>query len=183
MTTRDTDSYKAEFYRRLPRGPIWPLVSEDATVWDSLLDCMALEFSRARERADSWLSDFFPDATTDQLADWERVLGLPDCNLALGTDAERRASIVAKLRRRGNPTLANIQTLADTFGVNAVVSASGTSALFFVGVDEVNNVNVVAGDYAASTVTVTYDAPTNLYLECAIRHAVPLHLTLVFVEV
>lgn len=184
MSTRDTDDYKRELYARLPRGPIWPKIGGDATVWDMLLDSIATEFARIRYDAGAWLADFFPDQTVQQLEDWERVLGLPDCGLELGTEAERRGAILAKLRRRGDPTLANIQLLADSFGLNAVVSAGGTSALFFVNsVTEVDSVNLVAGDDATSTVTVTYDAPTSDTFECAMTHAIPAHLTLVFVTV
>jgi hypothetical protein len=181
--TRDTDSYKAELYQRMPRGSIWPRSINEATVWDSLLDSMALEFARVRYDIDAWLADFFPDSTVQQLPDWERLLGLPDCDLALGTEAERRGAVVARLRRRGNPTLANIQTLADSFDTGAVVSTGGTSDLFFVGTDEVDGANVVANDDLATTVLVTYDAPQSDSLECALRHALPVHLTVTFTVV
>ncbi len=176
--SRDTESYKAELFRRLPRGPIWPVIGDEATVWDALFDVLAEEFSRVRADADAWLADFFPDGCTQQLPEWERLLGLPDCGIALGSVAERRSAIVARLRRRGDPTLANIQALADSFDNGAVVSAGGTSLVFVVNINVVGD--ALGADSATSTVYVSYDAPQSDVFECTMRHAIPLHNTIEF---
>lgn len=177
---RDGNGYLRELYSRLPRGPIWPTQDSEAPTWDALLDALANEFGRVAESAAAMLADFFPDACVQSLPDWERLLGLPDCGLALGTTVEeRRAAVVAKLRRRGNPTLVNIQHQADAFGNGAVVSTSGTSDLFFVGSSTVGDTPVSNAD-AATQVNITYDAPQSDTFECAMRHAVPVHLTITF---
>lgn len=180
---RDAESYKAELYQRLPRGPIWPKATEEATVWDMLLDVCSEEYNRVRADIDAWLYDFFPDQAEQQLAEWERALGLPDCGLALGTTAERQAAIVARLRRRGDPTLANIQAIAIAFDNGAVVSVSGTTgSLFFVGIATVGD-TPVGGDEAASTVTITYGGPQSDLFECTMLHALPIHVTVTFVVI
>lgn len=184
IADRDGESYKLELFRRLPRGPIWPTVGTEATVWDALFDTMAEEFARVWLSSVDWLSDFYPDTCTDQLADWERVLSLPDCGLALGSVAERRGAIIARLRRRGDPTLANIQALADSFDQGAVVTAGGTSDLFYVdGVTAVDGVNDVPDTSVAFTVLVTYDSPQSDTLECALTHAIPIHLAVTFLVI
>lgn len=180
-TPRDAESYKSELFQRLPRGPIWPTIGDDATVWDALFDHMAEEFSRVSYDVCAWLEDFFPDTCTQQLPDWERLLGLPDCGIGLGTVDERRGAIIARLRRNGDPTLINIQAIADSFNNDAVVSTGGTSDLFYVdNVMQVDGVNDVAANAAAFTVLITYDAPQSDVFECSMRHAIPIHLDITF---
>lgn len=173
------DDYVAAFYRLLPRGPIWPRSPGENPTWDALIDACANEPARIDASAEAWLADYFPDATTDQLPDWERLLGLPSCGLSLGSLSERRGAVLGLLRRRGNPTLANIQAIADGFARDAVVSTGGTGDLFFVGIDTVGD-NVLAMDDATITVLVTYDGPQSDTLECTLRHSLPIHLTVSF---
>lgn len=178
---RDADSYLRELYQRLPRGPIWPTQAAEAPTWDALLDALAEEFGRIDADASNALADFFPDVTEDALEDWERLLGLPDCGLSLGTLAERRGAVLAKLRRKGNPTLANVQAIADGFENGAVVTTGGTADLFFIdNVTEFDNINDFATTSAAFQVHITYDAPQSDTFECSMRHAIPLHLTITF---
>lgn len=184
MIERDNISYKREFYQRLPRGQIWPQASEDGSVWDGLLDVLGMEPARVWASAVGWLTDFFPDTCTDQLADWERILSLPDCGLAVGTTAERRGAIIARLRRHGDPTLANIQALADSFDNGAAITTGGTSSLFyFDNVTEWDGVNEIAAAGAAYEVLITYTGPQSDLFECTMRHAIPIHLSITFTVV
>ena len=185
--TYSADEYKVALYRLLPRGPIWPTLDQNAPNWDALLDALAEEFGRFDANEDDLLSECYPDTCTDAgggLPQWERVLSLPrECMAGISqTEDERRQAVLAALLGSRPVTLADFQLIADAFERNAVVSESGTADMFFVGIGLVGT-DVVAGDDVSSTVTVTYDGPQYELLECTVRHALPVHLTVVFIVV
>ncbi|MDO8654181.1 MAG: DUF2313 domain-containing protein [Undibacterium sp.] len=66
---------------------------------------------------DSLLDEFFPDTCVATLTDWERVYGLPDsCRATAQTVAERRASLVAKVRAGGGLSKKYFLQLATDLG-------------------------------------------------------------------
>ncbi len=68
------------------------------------------------------LDEADPQTATDQLADWERVTGLPDCGYMGGNLPSRRALVVARLAARGGQRAAYYEAIAALYGVAATVS-------------------------------------------------------------
>lgn len=114
-------AYKNLFYRLLPSGDLWPTQDATSANWEKYVRAIVSELQRVDAEAESWLDDFFPDASADpgQLEDWERILGLPDPNCdnldwtAL-TDAQRRSVILDTLA--GNPVnVADFEAKVDEY--------------------------------------------------------------------
>lgn len=115
--------YREQFYKRLPRGrTIVPEQQGELPGWDELIDALtrypADLDARARE-----LLDELPDTTSELLASWEALLGLPgECEAeayASYSEAQRRAAVLAKIRGRGNPDLPSLQEDFRTRASNA----------------------------------------------------------------
>ena len=84
-----------------PRGATWNFA---APVFGQLAEAIAIEFARIDARAVDLLAEMDPRTTTELIADWERVCGLPDpCAAAPTTLADRRAAVTARLLARGTP--------------------------------------------------------------------------------
>lgn len=161
---------KAEMLaRRLPPGPVWT----GDTVLPKLLLALAADPAREAADLDSFVDNFFPDTATDFLSDWERVLGLSAGTLTVD---QRRAQIIAKLRGYGDPTVRNLQAIADTWDLNAVVE-SHPYGLFRTGHSTVGE--PLRGDQWVFTPRVTYDGPRNAAFEAAFTW--PDHVTPEFV--
>jgi uncharacterized protein YmfQ (DUF2313 family) len=99
-----TASASAEAYRTclqalLPQGLAWPRRPD--AVLTRLLAAWADEFARVDGRATGLIAEAVPSTTTELLADWERVVGLPDaCSTEVDTTLEaRRQTLVAMLVR------------------------------------------------------------------------------------
>lgn len=179
---RDADSYRNELISRMPRGKIWPALDGDATNWNSLLDALANEPARINADASDLLFDeLFPDTANLTLADWERAYGLTSYGL---TDDDRRAQLLARYRRRGNPTLANVQSVADAFPLATAIVSHHDYTLFRMGISAMGD--PLRSDAWLSTVLVKYDSvaypPGDAFdaFAAAIRAAVPLHAYIVF---
>lgn len=166
--------YVALIYSLLPRGAVWPSEPGDAPDFDGLIDAVSHEWARVHQAGEDFLDAFLPDTASTFLPDWERILGLSASGL---TEEQRRAQIISQLRRKGDPNLPNIQTIADSWGNGAVVSV-GDFPLFYMGVGAMGD--ALAGDAWASTVLITYDAPADAAFEAAMRAAVPIHTYVVF---
>lgn len=84
----------------LPRGRAWQRGL--GTVAHALYEGLVVEAGRVKDRAEELLAEMDPRTTTELIADWERVCGLPDpCTTAPTTLADRRAAVVARLTSRG----------------------------------------------------------------------------------
>ncbi len=95
-----TDDYLKQLQALLPQGPAWS--REPDAVLTKLLTEFAAEFSRVDFRIDGLLNEADPRTTSELLADWERVAGLPDlCTGIPETIAQRRELLVAKLTNVG----------------------------------------------------------------------------------
>lgn len=94
--------YIAEFQALLPSGAAMPRAPD--SVQTEFARAMAAEFARVDERAAQLLLEMDPRTTTELVADWERITGLPDPCLdsAPTTLAGRRAAIVSRLIARGD---------------------------------------------------------------------------------
>jgi uncharacterized protein YmfQ (DUF2313 family) len=85
----------------MPRGQAW--TRSVFSVFHALAEAVAVEFGRIQARADGLLDEMDPRSTTELIADWERITGLPDpCAVAAPTSLDgRRAAVTARLVARG----------------------------------------------------------------------------------
>lgn len=99
-----------------PRGVALPV--DINTQWVSLLAALAEEFSRVDNRISDLVVEFDPAKTTELLADWERVLGLPDqCSADISrTDQDRRNAILLRLSAVGGQSREYFRLIAERFG-------------------------------------------------------------------
>ena len=125
-----TGAYRDQLHALLPRGAAWP--REDGTVLDALLDACAVSYAALDNRAVSLLDDVRPDTTVNLLADFERVLALPDdCTPATVTFGERRRAVVDKTTVRAGMATADYLAVASVFGyldANLLEAHSGAAA-------------------------------------------------------
>lgn len=71
-----------------------------------LLEAFAAMFGDTEQGFDEWFAQYDPNVATTMLADWERLLGLPDCcddGVALDL-AQRRANVLERLTVLGGQT-------------------------------------------------------------------------------
>lgn len=107
--------YSQAHAQLLPRGLAWP------TRPDSVLRRLFAGFARAYEALHIKLillsHELDPRRTAALLPEWEAFTGLPDeCSLLIGTDAERRAAVVAKLTANGGSTAPYFAAMAQALG-------------------------------------------------------------------
>lgn len=108
-------SYLAQLQALLPTGPAWP--REPDAVLTRLLTAEAEEFARIDERIEQLEDETDPRTAYELLADWERVLGLPDpCTAAATTIAARQAACWRKLAYQAGQTPAFYVALAASIG-------------------------------------------------------------------
>jgi uncharacterized protein YmfQ (DUF2313 family) len=92
--------YVELFKQALPRGPAW--TRDLSSVAHKLYTGLMAEMVRVDGRALQLLAEMCPAETTELIADWERVCGLPDdCGEPPYTLADRRAAVVSKIISRG----------------------------------------------------------------------------------
>lgn len=83
----------------------------------ALLEALGEEFARAHGRVDQLLLEQTPRTATELLADWERVVGLPDgCTGATASMAIRRAAVLARLVAGGGQSRDALEALAEALG-------------------------------------------------------------------
>lgn len=115
MEPLNKDAYAQAHANFLPSGLAWP--RHLSSVWMKLFAA----FSRTYAGIDSTLAlladELDPRKTSAMLADWEAFAGLPDeCTFVVGTEAERRAALVAKLTSTGGATGPYFVSIAETMG-------------------------------------------------------------------
>jgi uncharacterized protein YmfQ (DUF2313 family) len=157
---------------RLPEGPIWPTVDSDGTSdLEALIRALSSEAVAVDADIDQMVEDFLPDTCGNNgtyLAFWEALLDLDAGSLS---NAARQSAIIAKLHRKRDPSLANIQAIADAFDVGAVLTQYDFPAFIM----NVSAMGDAIGDAWIATVTLTYPGPQNIALEDAVRAALPIH--------
>lgn len=114
--------YAEALHALLPPGDAF--AGGEGTTLDGLLLGLAQELERIDARGDELLTQVFPDKSTELLAEWERVCGLPDeCMVALAqTDAAREAAIVARLTQNSEPTVAFLVAAATALGYDITIT-------------------------------------------------------------
>ena len=103
MTPTD---YRMQLQALLPPGDAWPRRAD--ALLTKLLSALAEELARLDARSEQLLGEALPESALELLADWERVVGLPDaCSAELATTvAERRQNVVSILTQQGGSSRA-----------------------------------------------------------------------------
>lgn len=188
MTAAD---YLAQQQALLPQGAAWPREA-DATL-TQLLNAFAEEFARIDGRALNLIEEADPRTTSELLADWERIAGLPDtCVTTSQTTAQRRAALVARLTTVGGQSAAYFIALALSLGFSITITEFQQHTVE----DDVNHplygqpwnfawqVNAALDTVGYLTVDDTVDDPLawwgNDALECMINRLKPAHTLALF---
>jgi uncharacterized protein YmfQ (DUF2313 family) len=183
----DVGVYDAAAYGRmlkqlLPRGVLWDLES-DSEITAALL-AFGTELARVDARGADLVEESDPRTAAGTLAEWERMLGLPDEQVTEipATTAGRRLAITQKLIARAGQNDAFFEALALACGYtatfsnyNAVLSRSGRMRCG----------QRLRGMVSAYTMKVTVSAIAATALsqddfERVIRHATHSHITVYF---
>ncbi len=115
------DGWKEALKALLPPGRAW--TRAPGTVMDRLLGALAQEYARLDARTDDLLRETDPRTTSEMLADFERVLKLPDRDApADQTAGERRDAVVGKLTARGGQTEAYFIAVAAALGYDITIN-------------------------------------------------------------
>ena len=186
LTSATQADYAAHLLALRPAGPAW--APEDDHLFAAAEEC-----ARAHNRAVALVDESDPRLTTELLADWERVAGLPDaCTGPLATLQERRAALVARLTSIGGQSRAYFIALAAALGytvtiteyrpyhVNSHVNDPLNSELWTF-VWQVNAaINTVRRFVVTSGVNEPLATWGNQLLECVIRRLAPAHTKVLF---
>lgn len=118
MTASD---YLRQLQALLPPGVAWPR-QPDATL-TRFLAGLAEELARVELRGEQLFDEADPRTAAELLADWERVLGLPDpCVVASQSSSERRQAAYAKLTDAGGLSRQFYVDLAARLGYTITVT-------------------------------------------------------------
>jgi len=113
------EDYLHQLQALLPQGPAWPRDPE--AVLTQLLAALAEEYARVDQRGEDLVNEADQRTTSELLADWERVAGLPDvCVTIEQTVEQRRAALVSKLTSLGGQSRQYFIDLADAMGYPGV---------------------------------------------------------------
>lgn len=187
------DDYLAELQGLLPPGD---LTREPGAVLTRLLLAIADALARADALATDLIEEADPRTTTQLLADWERVAGLPDSCVdgADQTLQERRTWLVSRLTMQGGQSRAWFIALAASLGYAITIDefrpfvAGGSCAgeqvagedawtCWLVHMPDTPIYWFVAG---ASTAGEPLGSITNSYIECLFKRYKPAHTTVFF---
>lgn len=109
------DNYLRQLQALLPQGPAWP--REDGATVTKLLDSWSVELARVDARIEALLNEADPRVTSELLADWELLAGLPDpCVTSAQTIEQRRLALVSKLTNLGGQSKQYFINLAASMG-------------------------------------------------------------------
>jgi uncharacterized protein YmfQ (DUF2313 family) len=177
------EAYARQLKQLLPPGKLW-LLEEDSVLSAFMLG-LAEEFARVDARGQALLEEADPRTSTELLAEWERVLGLPDdAVLSIpSTEEGRRLAVVTKLLATGGQSKAYFQALAAVAGYS--VSIYDAFGLTVARVGRTRAGQRCVGTAWAHTWRVTVSPPTGpalttQELERFIRRAAPAHTAVIF---
>lgn len=173
------DRYRNLMKKLLPPGHAF--TRSTGTHMHTLLDGMAEEPARLHDRAEDLLFEMFPDTTTELLAEWETVWGLPDpCAGALDTLSDRRAVLLARMVHVGQQTPGFFIRVAATLGYTITVEENVDGSPYIWRIIS----NVIPEPVYARAGSARAGDPIRSWgaamLECAMRALNPAHLELLF---
>lgn len=188
------EQYREQLKALLPPGRA---ISRDpGTTIEKLLHGMADEMARLDARGEQLLVEVNPMTTTDLLAEWERVAGLPD--KCAGTIEEtmqgRRAALASKLSGTGGQSKSYFIAVAAALGYTVTITeftpflaghshagdplTNGEWAFAWqVNAPAVSQIFFRAGQSTAGEPLASGD---NTLLECKMREIKPAHTTVLF---
>jgi uncharacterized protein YmfQ (DUF2313 family) len=113
---RDAGAYARQFRQLLPRGAAWDFPIDGT--FAGLIAGLAEEFARIDNRARDLIEEADPRTTLELLADWERVVGLPDnCSGEEPDNAtERQVALHEKLTKLGAQNATAYKEMAARLG-------------------------------------------------------------------
>jgi len=185
--------YLQQFYALLPRGQA--ISSDSDTTLHDLLLGICEEFARVDQRATVLIEEADPRTTTELLADWERVAGLPDeCTELAQTVSDRRNIMVNKITAQGRQDAAYFVGVASNLGYTITVE----DAMPYEAGHQFNGAEITASEWvfvwrvnSAATSIQTFKVGQNTVgdalrwwgndlLECAIKRLKPAHTHVLF---
>jgi uncharacterized protein YmfQ (DUF2313 family) len=193
LSSFQRDDYQQALAALLPEGAAWP--REPGSVLMRLLGAWAVELERVDARAALLMAETDPASTAELLADWERVVGLPDeCAMQAQTVAERRAALEGRLTSVGGQSKAFFFQLAQRLGYTVTIdefesAAAATSAgLSFVGdewahtwrVNVPSTVGITSFRAGSGAAGEPLRAWSNDVIECQFNRIKPAHTRLLF---
>lgn len=111
--------YQEMLWALMPEGEAWP---RDDAVLNQIIEAEAAEFAKCEIRIDALLREADPRQTNEMLADFERVVGLPDACSFLGETIDlRRTNIVNKITHTGLQSLSFFEALARSLGYTVTI--------------------------------------------------------------
>ncbi len=117
----DGAAYTDQLQSLLPRGLAWPREPEAALT--RLIGTVGTELANVDRRARNLIEEADPRTTLELLADWERVLGLPDpCAGDVQTLEGRRERVVQKYTMRGGQSRSYLIGLAAALGYEITIT-------------------------------------------------------------
>lgn len=115
------DDYKWLLRSLLPVGSAWP--KDDGAILFSQIEALSLELKRISDRSIEILREVLPTSCAELLSDWERVTGLASqSSPALGGSDQRRAALIASLRRVGRQDRSFYIGLAADLGYSITIT-------------------------------------------------------------
>lgn len=119
---RTADQYRELLKALLPPGEAFP--RDTGTGIDKLLAGMSEEWARIDARGEALIVEALPSSTSELLADWERVAGLPDkCAGTLETTMQgRRNALLAKLTSTGGQSREYFVAVAKALGYEITIT-------------------------------------------------------------
>ena len=185
--------YRDALAALLPEGEVWP--RDPSSTLMKVLGSLAVEFERLDARAAQLLAEADPTTTSELLADWEALVGLPDpCVSAPQTVAERRLALQGRLTSVGGQSKAFFIQLAARLGyivtIDEFASAAAATAagITFTGSEWAHiwrvNVPVSVGvrhfQVGGSTVGEPLRSWGNQVIECQFNRFKPAHTRVLF---
>lgn len=185
---RTAEDYLAQLQALLPPGDA--LTTELDTDLSNILLFLADEFSRFDARMHQLIKEIDPRETTELIAEWERVTGLPTCGEIAPTLGARRADVVHRLT-----TIASLtpQFLIDEMAALGFTIAITEFEAFEVGFSQIgeelieeggwwfldietDEVAVFEAEIGAFTVGEPLGAIINDTIECHLDRLIPAHV-------
>lgn len=179
----DVNAYARQLKRLLPSGRVWNLEAESNT--SKLLLGLAEELVRVDVRGLALIEESDPRTANETLAEWERMLGLPDEDIIEipSTVEARRQAIITKLLQTGGQSRAYYISLAAAAGYVVDIYDGYGDELFRVNRQRMGD--RLYGVAWAHTWVVTVQPPlgsalTHDELERIIRRVAPAHTVVIF---
>lgn len=174
---RTANDYLQLLHNLLPPGRLWVSLRREGSTFNQLLLAFADELARVDGREHQLRNEAHPQFMSEMMADWETLLGLPECGLSGFTTQQRRNQIQSKLNLVGDNRAQYFIDIAARLGYSVTITETPPNAY------AVNSVT------STTIIEITCESPCtdplriwgNTDLECALRRINPAHLQQTFV--